>query len=51
MSAAAKTHLRRLLAKSAFAGGVSVLEGGTAGAQRLRVLTKSVFHPPHQKDG
>lgn len=51
MSAAAKTQLRRLLPKNAFARGVSVLVGGTAGAQRLRVLAKAVLHPPHQEDG
>jgi len=34
----AKNHLRRLLPKNAFARGVSVLVGGTAGAQVLTVL-------------
>ncbi len=34
----AKTHLRSLLPKNAFARGVSVLVGGTAGAQVLTVL-------------
>ncbi|KAA6184826.1 oligosaccharide flippase family protein [Thiohalocapsa marina] len=34
----AKTHLRRLLPKNAFARGVSVLVGGTAGAQLLTIL-------------
>ena len=38
MIAQAKTHLRRLLPKNAFARGVSVLVGGTAGAQLLTVL-------------
>ena len=33
-----KTHLRRLLPKNAFARGVSVLVGGTAGAQLLTIL-------------
>ncbi|MBK5940059.1 oligosaccharide flippase family protein [Halochromatium roseum] len=38
MIASAKAGLRRLLPKNAFARGVSVLVGGTAGAQLLTVL-------------
>ncbi len=38
MIAQAKTYLRRLLPKKAFARGVSVLVGGTAGARVLTVL-------------
>jgi O-antigen/teichoic acid export membrane protein len=38
MIATAKTHLRRLLPKNDFARGVSVLVGGTAGAQLLSIL-------------
>jgi len=38
MIAKAKSTLRRLLPKNAFAHGVSVLVGGTAGAQALTAL-------------
>jgi O-antigen/teichoic acid export membrane protein len=38
MIASAKNHLRRLLPKNDFARGVSVLVGGTAGAQLLSIL-------------
>ena len=38
MIAQAKTHLRRLLPKNAFARGISLLVGGTAGAQLLTIL-------------
>jgi O-antigen/teichoic acid export membrane protein len=38
MIATAKNHLRRLLPKNDFARGVSVLVGGTAGAQLLSIL-------------
>jgi len=46
MIAKAKSTIRRLLPKNAFVRGVSLLVGGTAGAQRLRVLTKPVLHLP-----
>jgi hypothetical protein len=43
MIAQAKTHIRRLLPRNAFARGVSVLVGGTAGAQVLMVPAAPVL--------
>ena len=51
MIAQAKTTLGRLLPKNAFARGVSVRVGGTAGAQLLTVLTKSILLSPSREDG